>query len=136
MQRMDDLEKKIESGAFTVAAPVISGAQTSDAPASSAPVRKRPELPKAIPEDIQNLIKNWHLILGDLSGLVRNYLKMARLSLGGNNVLLIVLEDTVAVAFLNEEEHLAESREAIEKNIGKQVEIFTKSTTILKIVIL
>lgn len=123
MQRMDDLEKKIESGAFAVAAPVISGAQTSDAPASSAPVRKRPELPKAIPEDIQNLIKNWHLILGDLSGLVRNYLKMARLSLGGNNVLLIVLEDTVAVAFLNEEEHLAEIREAIEKNIGKQVEI-------------
>ena len=34
-----------------------------------------------------------------------------------------MLEDTVAVAFLNEEEHLAEIREAIEKNIGKQVEI-------------
>ena len=38
-------------------------------------------------------------------------------------MLLIVLEDTVAVAFLNEEEHLIEIREAIEKNIGKQVEI-------------
>ena len=36
---------------------------------------------------------------------------------------MIVQEDTVAVAFLNEEEHLAEIREVIEKNIGKQVEI-------------
>ena len=45
------------------------------------------------------------------------------MSLGGDNILLIVLEDTVAVACLNEEEHLAEIREAIEKNIGKQVEI-------------
>ena len=123
VQRMDDLEKKLESGAFTVAAPVSEGAQTDAVQNIAAPARKRPELPKAIPEDIKNLVKNWNLVLGDLGGLVRNYLKLAHLSLGGGNVLLIVLEDTVAVAFLSEEEHLAEIREAIEKNIGKQVEI-------------
>lgn len=122
LQRIDDLEKKIENGAFTVV-PAMSGSmQTADA-GQTAPVHKRPELPKAVPEDIQHLVKNWNLVLGDLSGLVRNYLKMAHLSLGSGNVLLIVLEDTVAVAFLNEEEHLIEIREAIEKNIGKQVEI-------------
>ena len=54
---------------------------------------------------------------------IRNYLKLAHLSLGGGNVLLIVLEDAVAVAYLNEEERLAEINDAIEKNIGKQVEI-------------
>ena len=123
MQRMDDLEKKLESGTFTVAAPASGGAPSDDPQSIAASVRKRPELPKAIPEDIQELVKNWNLVLGDLGGLVRNYLKLAHLSLGGGNVLLIVLEDTVAVAFLSEEEHLAEIREAIEKNTGKQVEI-------------
>ena len=123
MQRMDDLEKKIEGGTFTVTASEESSPKTADSQGTSMSTRKRPELPKAIPEDVQNLVKNWNLVLGDLSGLVRNYLKQAHLSLGGGNVLLIVLEDTVAVAFLSEEEHLAEIREAIEKNIGKQVEI-------------
>ena len=123
LQRMDDLEKKVESGAFVVASSAAGGIQPDDAQGSLPSVRKRPELPKAIPEDIRNLVKNWNLVLGDLSGLVRNYLKQAHLSLGGGNVLLIVLEDTVAVAFLNEEPHLAEIGEAIEKNIGKQVEI-------------
>ena len=122
LQRIDDLEKKIENGTFTIAASSSGSMQTADVNQTSS-VRKRPELPKAIPEDIQNLVKNWNLVLGDLGGLVRNYLKMAHLSLGGGNVLLIVLEDTVAVAFLNEEEHLTEIRDAIEKNIGKQVEI-------------
>lgn len=117
IQRMDDLEKKMESGAFA-AVPAAGSVQTA-----SAPMRKRPELPKAIPEDIQELVRNWNLVLGDLSGLIRNYLKQAHLSLGGGNVLLIVLEDTVAVACLNEEERLAEIRDAIEKNTGKQVEI-------------
>lgn len=123
IQRMDDLEKKVENGSFVVTAPAAASAQTTSQPGAASPVQKRPELPKAIPEDIQNLVKNWNLVLGDLGGLVRNYLKMAHLSLGGGNVLQIVLEDTVAVAFLNEEEHLREIREAIEKNIGKQVEI-------------
>ena len=122
LQRIDDLEKKIENGAFTVMPAVSGSTQTADA-GQTTPVHKRPELPKAVPEDIQHLVKNWNLVLGDLSGLVRNYLKMAHLLLGSGNVLLIVLEDTVAVAFLNEEEHLIEIREAIEKNIGKQVEI-------------
>lgn len=123
IQRMDDLEKKIESGAFAAAALVSDNAQAGGVQTAPVSACKRPELPKAIPEDIQTLVKNWNLVLGDLSGLIRNYLKLAHLSLGGGNVLLIVLEDAVAVACLNEEERLAEINDAIEKNTGKQVEI-------------
>ena len=125
LQRIDDLEKKLESGAFVMASAAVDRVQTAEQQGASVPVQKRPELPKAIPEDIQQLVKNWNYVLGDLSasGLVRNYLKQAHLSLGSGNVLQIVLEDTVAVAYLNEEEHLAEIREAIEKNVGKQIEI-------------
>ena len=125
LQRLDDLEKKMEQGVYMEMPPAAEhAAGNAAAPGVTPPaIRKRPELPKAVSEDIRQLVKNWNLVLGDLGGLARNYLKQAHLSLEGENVLLIVHEDPVAVACLNEEERLAEIKQAIEKNIGKQVDI-------------
>ena len=81
------------------------------------------KLPKAIPEDVRQAVKNWRPILGDLSGGLRNYLKPARLSLGGENQLLVVLEDEVAEAFANTEAHIQELKGAISGRIGKEVEV-------------
>ncbi len=120
LQRMDDLEKKVESGVYAAKPPEAADGAGGERPA---PVRKKPELPEAVPEDVQQVVKNWNLVLGDLSGLIRNYLKHALLSLGGGNELLIVLEDPVASAFLSEAERIAEITQAIEKNIGKQVSV-------------
>ncbi len=120
LQRMDDLEKKVESGVYAAKLPEAADGAGGERPA---PVRKKPELPEAVPEDVQQVVKNWNLVLGDLSGLIRNYLKHALLSLGGGNELLIVLEDPVASAFLSEAERIAEITQAIEKNIGKQVSV-------------
>lgn len=122
LQRIDDLEKNMESGVYLSAAPKGSAA-SAETKEAIAGTRKKPELPKAIPEDIQQVVKSWNSILGDLSGLIRNYLRLAHLSLGGENVLQIVSEDTVAVDFLNEPERMAEITDAIEKSIGRQVEI-------------
>jgi len=124
LQRLDDLEKRLEQGVYVEAAPAAhpAGGSSGAEPAQTA-VRKRPELPKAVSEDIRQLVKNWNLVLGDLGGLARNYLKQAHLSVEGENTLLIVHDDPVAVACLNEEERLAEIRQAIEKNTGKQVDI-------------
>lgn len=123
LHRLDDLEEKVEKGVYVTPAAASGNVRAADALDTSAPVHKRPALPKAIPEDVQKVVSSWNMILGDLSGLIRNYLRRANLSLGGGNVLLIVLDDTVAVAFLNEEEHIAEITQAIEKNIGKQIDI-------------
>lgn len=125
LQRLDDLEKKVEQGVYIEAAPMAQHGIGDSGASGSAPAatRKRPELPKAVPEDIRQFVKNWNLVLGDLGGLARNYLKQAHLSLEGEHTLLIVHEDPVAVACLNEEERLSEIRQAIEKNIGKQVDI-------------
>ena len=43
----------------------------------------KPELPNAIPEDVQEVVKNFRSIADEASGMVRGYLKKARLSLGG-----------------------------------------------------
>ena len=53
------------------------------------------ELPTAIPEDIQEVVKNFRSIADEASGMIRGYLKKARLSLGGDNRLLIVLPDSL-----------------------------------------
>lgn len=121
LQRMDDLEKKLESGIYTSTETSVS---VDAVPVeATSPVKKKPELPKAVPEEVQQVVKNWNSVLGDLSGLIRNYLKHALLSLGSGNELLIVLEDPVAVAFLSEAERVGEITQAIEKNIGKQVSV-------------
>jgi DNA polymerase-3 subunit gamma/tau len=124
LQRLEDLEKRVSEGVYVTEPVSVDHVQAAPAKEQASPAaRVRPELPKAVPEDVKQLVKNWNQVLADLSGLIRNYLKMAHLSLGGENVLQIVLEDTVAVDFLNEESHREEILRAIEKNIGKQIDI-------------
>lgn len=118
VDRIARLEQKMEEG-IPVAA-VSQAAMTSAQP--SAPIKK-PEVPKAIPEDVEQVVRNWKSIMQDMSGLIRGYLRMVTLSLGGDNVLLLVTDDTVAADFLNTPEHRKEISDVIAERIGKEVEI-------------
>lgn len=80
-------------------------------------------LPDAIPEDVQEVVKNFRSIAGEASGMVRGYLKKARLSLGGDNRLLIVLPDALAASVVGREDHVQELEQLIEERIGKKVEV-------------
>ncbi len=81
------------------------------------------ELPTAIPEDIQEVVKNFRSIADEASGMIRGYLKKARLSLGGDNRLLIVLPDSLGASVVGREDHIQELTGLIEQRIGKKVEI-------------
>lgn len=85
--------------------------------------RERPVLLKAIPEDIEAVVKNFRTIANEASPGIRGYLKKARLSLGGENRLLIVLPDAVDVGFVGAKERKEELEKLIEDRIGKRVEI-------------
>ena len=85
--------------------------------------RPKPELPNAIPEDVQEVVKNFRSIADEASGMVRGYLKKARLSLGGDNRLLVVLPDALAASVVGREDHVQELEELIEQKIGKKVEV-------------
>lgn len=115
--RLAKLEKKMEQG-IPMAAPVNTTAQ----PTEAAPV-SRPPMPKAIPEDVEQIVKNWNSILPKMSGVVRTYLKAAHLSLGGDDRLMIVLDDPVAAGYVEEEDHRNEIRQVISDYIEKEVEI-------------
>ena len=84
---------------------------------------KKPEFPKAIPEEVEQVVRNWKAIMQDMSGLIRGYLRMVTLSLGGENVLLLVTDDSVAADFLNTPEHKKEISDVIAERIEKEVEI-------------
>ena len=89
--------------------------------AGSAGVRK--ELPNAIPEDVQEVVKNFRSIAGEASGILRGYLKKARLSLGWDNRLMIVLPDPLSESVVGREDHVQELENLIEQRIGKKVEV-------------
>lgn len=145
LARMNDLEKKLEQGIREAAAygaaggisrmggaenggygmpgvPGNGGAYGMPGAGGNGAPGAAP-LPKAIPEDVQQVVKNWRSIIRDMPGSVRTFLKGARLSLGGDNTLLIVFEDEIAESYVNTEAHLAEISQAIGEKTGKDVEI-------------
>lgn len=81
------------------------------------------QFPDAIPEDVQEVVRNFRSVADQTSGIIRGYLKKARLSLGGDNRLLIVLPDSLAASVVGREDHVKELEDLIQEKIGKKVEV-------------
>lgn len=80
-------------------------------------------IPAAIPGDVQEVVNNFRAIAGEASGILRGYLKKARLSLGGDNRLLIVLPDSLSAGVVGREDHVQELENLIAERIGRKVEV-------------
>ncbi|MCD7865321.1 MAG: DNA polymerase III subunit gamma/tau [Clostridiales bacterium] len=125
--RVASLEKQMERG--VVAAAELSSQQAedikrrTDSDETRAPVRAAPVMPKAIPEDIRQTVKNWPSIIQELPGLVRSYLRTAHLSLGGENKLMLVFDDDMAYTYVTEGTRVQEITDCISRRIGKAVEL-------------
>lgn len=115
--RVKDLEEKIEKGVVQ-AAPVA--VQSTETVTEAAP---KPELPKAIPDDIKQIVGNWHGIVAETSQPLKTHLKKAHLSLGGDNKLLIVVEDGVAYDYLTAEENHRHVEDMISNFLQKEVTV-------------
>ena len=125
-ERMDDMEQKLESGAFVSAAP--QSAAVPAAGGTQAPVAQTPEktqLPKAIPEDIKQVMNNWRSVISEMGGITRQYLNQAVPTLGPAGELLLVFDDANAFSYLSDNkagciDHL---KEMITQRCAKQVEV-------------
>ena len=80
-----------------------------------------PKLPEAIPEDVQQVVRNWRSIVEELSGGLKNYLRLAHPSLSEGGQLLIILEDEVAESFVNTEGHREELKAVMARKTGKEI---------------
>lgn len=113
IQRIEELEHRLENGVV-----VQSGQPQMASPAASAPLSK-PELPKAIPEDVQNIIKNWQRILSAIGGVTKTYLQKGVPTLGNNGELVLVYDD------LNAYEYLAGNRADCQEELKRQAAEFS-----------
>ena len=126
LDRIRQVEEKVENGIVVTAAQMPAGVpETPGAPQGNA-ARPKPELPKAVPEDVQEIVRKWPAIVGNAENPMKMYLKNARLSLGGDNKLMVVLEDGLAFDYFRGEGH-EQNKQQLEMLLsdfsGKEVEV-------------
>lgn len=128
LERIRVVEEKIEKGIV-----MDSGGGCQDgAPVymqtEPAALKERPALPKAIPEDVQTVVNKWPVIVGQTSMPMKLYLKNAKLSLGGDNKLIIVVEDGLASDyFLRQEGHKELLIQILAEAVGKEIDVTIQS---------
>ena len=124
IDRIASIEAKIANGIPMAVSNggVADGSMTSGV--STGPVVK-PQLPKAIPEDIQQVIKKWKSILSEIGAITKTYLAKSVPSLGSNGELLLVLDDENAFAYLSENRSgcIDSLKDVIAKRVGKEIEV-------------
>ena len=126
--RVRSLEEKLEKGIIT-APPAGAQASSYQGNLSETVMKEKlMQLPKAIPEDIQKIVSEWQTIVGETSMPMKKYLKEARLSLGGDDKLMLVVEDGMASDyFLRQEGHKELLEQTISAIAGKKVEVVIQS---------
>ena len=123
LDRIRQVEEKVEQG-IVVRVPE-AGAAGSVAVAKPA---ERPKLEKAVPEEIQNVVRNWAAIAGNASNPLKTYLKGAKLSLGVENELIIAVEDGLPYDYFKRDPQNEEQIERlIEDFCGKAVKLTFQS---------
>ena len=126
LDRIRQVEEKVENGVVAVVSEGSPGAGGGAAPA--VPGKPKPEMPKAIPEDVKQIVARWQAIVGNAENPMRIYLKNAHLSLGGDNKLLMVLEDGMASDYFTQHADNKARLEALLSDFsGKEIEVGIQS---------
>jgi len=121
LDRIRQVEEKLENGVVYTAesTAAVGGGQEMRAGKAA-----RPELPKAIPEDVKEIVAKWPAITGSADNPMKSYMKAAKLSLAGDNKLMVVLPDGPASDYFA---HHTENRQQLEALLsdfsGKEIEV-------------
>lgn len=119
IDRIRQVEDKVENGVVVAVAEGASPMQ-----GTAAPKKPRPELPKAIPEDIKVIVSKWPAIVGSAENPMKMHMKNAKLSLGGDNRLLLVMEDGVSSDYFTQNSSNKEQLQLLLADFsGKEVEV-------------
>ena len=128
LERVRDLERRLEQGDFAAPANAVSAQGVSGAVNAQSEKKEKVPLPKAIPEDVREAVGRWGEILEAVGQPMKTYLAGSHLSLGNNGSLLIVIEDGVNYDyFAAHEENKEELARCASETIGKQLEIEIRS---------
>ena len=130
--RIRQVEEKLEKGIPMMA--VNPGAGNGSVPGNgTAPLQGgertvgKAELPKAIPEDIQNVVSRWSRIVDETTNPMKSYLKNAYPSLSGDGKLLVVVQDGLPSDYFKRQENRDQLKAVIGSVTGKDMEIIIQS---------
>lgn len=129
VERVRVIEDKLENGVAVLPAGVQGhGGEGGSGQAGGMTTKERPPLPKAIPEDVQAVVDRWSAIVEQMSMPMKQYLREAGLSLGGDNKLMIVVEDGLASDyFLKQEGHKELLVQTLSGSVGKEIDLTIQS---------
>ncbi len=117
LERIRAVEQQLEKGSGGKTQEVVY-VERKEADRQPAP---KVELEKALHEDVKEVAKNFRAIANQASPMIRSYLKLAKLSVGNQDQLLIVLPDEVSADVVGTDAHREELQHLIEEKIGKTV---------------
>ncbi len=128
LDRIRVIEDKLEKGVIAAPAEGAAAPVRQESVPTAETLARRAQLEKAVPEDIKTIVGSWPSVVGETSMPMKKYLKDARLSLGGDNRLLIVVEDGLASDYFLKQEENKNALERILSNIaGKEIEVTIQS---------
>ena len=119
LERIRAVEEQMEKGIASGRTEVVYVNSKNESQTEKTKV----ELPKALHEDVQEVVRKFPAIRNQASGMLKVYLKQARLSVGNQDQLLIVFNDELGAEFAGTDGHKEEIKLLIEENIGKTIEI-------------
>ena len=118
--RVAQLEDTLENGVVPIRAVAGKGEPVvAEEPEEDVPVN----VPKALPEDIQEVARNWGQIVMKMSPSLRVTVQAVKPSVGNGNELILVCTDPFDREFVAEEERIAEIKKVIRAQIQKDVEV-------------
>lgn len=117
--RIRALEEAVERGVVVSQMPANGNVATTQTKAATI----RPALPKAVPDEIQKIVKNWSSLLDAIEQPLKSSLNNVRLSLGEGNTLLVVAEDFIAYETLKRENNMTTLKNELEDFIQKEIRI-------------
>ncbi len=119
LDRIRQVEDQLEKGVVVAAA-----AQTQAGVPEPGQSAAKPQLPKAIPDEVRQIVSRWPAIVGSADNPMRIYIKDAKLSLGGDNKLMVVLEDGIASDyFVRHPENKAQLEALLSDFSGREIEV-------------
>ena len=126
LDRLRVVEKQLEQGVVVAAESAVEEKKKvkSKKTEQDIPIEV---LERAVPEDLQQVAKNWDRICGLLPGAVKAMLSRGVIPTAGEgNTLILVFHDQVQAGYFENEEHLQEIKDAIQRQIQKEVDVRVK----------
>ena len=117
IQRLDELERKIESGEININVPDKN--QVKQEKSDIQPAQQNPKRQPAIPEEVKEAAANWGRLMGRMSSADRAYLRDCKVSAGNDNKLYLVFQNEINYTRFINRDKAQEREEQIEEMLGE-----------------